>query len=60
MLDPEKVAFLATQDHNGVSLRERIYRCEEMPCYDCQYAESQQSAQQEDYTRKEAPFAIHV
>ena len=59
LLHPEKVATITTQDHDGVSLRERINRCQEMPCCDGEYAECQQSTQQKYRTGQEAPFVIH-
>ena len=54
MLDSEKVATIATQDHDGISLRERILCGQEMPCCDCKTAESQQCAQQQRYSDNDA------
>ena len=60
LLDPEKATTIATQDYDGIGLRERILCCQEMPCCDGEYAESQQSDQQERYAGKQASFAVHA
>jgi len=60
LLDPGEASTIATQDHDGIGLRERINGGEEMPCCDGEYAESQQSDQQECYAVKKASFAVHL